>query len=105
MATDISERKQAEEAVKSSKLLLESVFNSMYEGVFILDKTGKVIDFNDAFCRINKFKNREDTLRSINSLGTVFKAYRLDGSYVPVEEWPATKALQGESNTDQEYIV
>jgi PAS domain S-box-containing protein len=105
LATDISERKQAEEAVKSSKLLLESVFNSMYEGVFILDKTGKVIDFNDAFCRINKFKNREDTLRSINSLGTVFKAYRLDGSYVPVEEWPATKALQGESNTDQEYIV
>ena len=102
---DITERKKAEEEVKSSKLLLESVFNSMYEGVFILDKTGKVIDFNDAFCRINRFKNREETLKSISSLGTIFKAYRLDGSYVPVEEWPATKALRGELGNNQEYIV
>jgi len=102
---DITERKKAEEDVKSSTLLLKSVFNSMFEGVFVLDKTGKVIDFNDAFCRINRFKNREDTLSSIDSLGTVFKAYRLDGSYVPVEEWPATKALQGQSGTDEEFIV
>ena len=102
---DITERKKAEEALKSSKLMLESVFNNMYEGVFILDKTGKVIDFNEAFWRINKFKNREETLRSINSLGTLFKAYRLDGSYVSFEEWPATKALQGESGNSQEYIV
>jgi signal transduction histidine kinase len=77
----------------------------MYEGVFILDKTGKVIDFNDAFWHINKFKSREETLRSIDSLGTVFKAYRLDGSYVPVEEWPATKALEGKSGTGEEFIV
>jgi PAS domain S-box-containing protein len=105
LATDITERKKVEEEVKSSKLLLESVFNNMYEGVFILDKTGKVIDFNEAFWRINKFKSREETLKSIDSLGAVFKAYRLNGSYVPVEEWPATKALQGESGTDQEYIV
>ena len=105
MWQEVTERKKAEEDLKSSKLLLESVFNSMFEGVFILDKVGKVIDFNDAFWHINKFKSREETLRSIDSLGTVFKAYRLDGSYVPVEDWPATKALEGKSGTDEEFIV
>lgn len=105
LETEIAEHKKTEQELTYSKRLLENVFDSMYEGVFILDKKGQVIDFNDAFARINKFKDKQDVLKSINSLGTIFRAYHLDGSFIPVEEWPATKALQGQSGTDEIYIV
>ncbi len=102
---EIVRRRQTEQELTSSKRLLENVFDGMVEGVFILDKKGQVIDFNDAFTRINKFKDRQDVLKSIASLGTIFRAYHLDGSFVPVEEWPATKALRGESGTDETYLI
>ena len=38
---DITERKKAEEALKSSKLMLESVFNNMYEAFLSLTKQAK----------------------------------------------------------------
>jgi PAS domain S-box-containing protein len=105
LENEIIERKRIEQALTSNKRLLENVFGSMHEGIFILDRNGRVIDFNNAFIRINKFKDREDVLKSIDSLGTVFRAYHLDGSFVPVEEWPATKALEGKTGTNQEFTV
>jgi PAS domain S-box-containing protein len=102
---DITARKKSEEAINEQKNLLEKVFASMYEGIVILDKTGKIVDFNEAFAHICRFKNKQETLRSIESFAGLIKSYRLDGSHLPVEDWPAVKALKGEHGTNQEFII
>ena len=94
---DIIERKKAEEALNRSKRLLESVFSSMNEGVVILDRAGNIVDFNEGFAHICRFKNKEETLRSINQFAMLFRTYRLDGSPMPVNEWAASRALAGET--------
>lgn len=93
---DITEHKKAEEALFRSKQLLENVFSAMNEGVVILDSVGNIIDFNESFAHICKFKNKEETLRSIDSFANLFKAYRLDGSPLPINEWAASRAIAGE---------
>lgn len=100
---DVTERKNTEDALKSSKALLEDVFASMQEGIVILDTKGNVVDFNEAFARVNRFKDKAETLRSINAFSSIFKAVQLDGTPVPPEEWPISKALQGQSGTNQEF--
>jgi PAS domain S-box-containing protein len=104
-STDITQIKQTEETLKSSKALLESVFSSMSEAVVVLDKAGNIINFNEAFATVNKFKNKQKVLRSISSFATLIKAYQLDGKPLPEEDWPAVKALQGQSGTNQEFLI
>ena len=96
---DVTERKRAEEALARSKQLLERVFSDMNEGVVILDATGNIIDFNEAFARILRFKSKEETLRSIDQFAALFKTYRLDGSPLPMEEWAGSRAIAGETGT------
>ncbi len=91
--------------LKSDKNLLEIVFKSMNEGVVILDKSGSIVDFNDAFVLINRFKNKEETLKSINSFASIINAYQLDSSPLPMQDWHAVKALQGKSGINQEFII
>jgi PAS domain S-box-containing protein len=93
------------EAPKSSQGFLESVFSSMSEGVVILDKNGNVIDFNEAFAKINRFRDKQETLKSRDSFTKIIKASKLDGSPLPLEDWPAVKALQGQSGTNQEFMI
>jgi PAS domain S-box-containing protein len=47
-AEDITERKEAEAAVQRSEALLRAVFQSLVEGVVLLDRDGRVIAANDA---------------------------------------------------------
>jgi PAS domain S-box-containing protein len=51
---DISKRKQAEEALRASEQLNQSVLNSLGANVAVLEKTGKIIAVNDAWKRFAK---------------------------------------------------
>ncbi|MGB9979824.1 PAS domain-containing protein, partial [Methanobacterium sp.] len=93
------------EVMKSIKGFLETVFSSMNEAVVILDVNGDIVDFNDAFAHLCRFKNKEETLRSIDSFAEIIKAYHFDGSPLQVNEWPVAKALKGESRTNLEYFL
>jgi len=44
---DISERRQAEEALKSSEARFRRVFNGTYDAIFLHDEDGGIIDVND----------------------------------------------------------
>ena len=101
----IKEHKGNEEAIGLNKSLLEAVFSSMNEAIVITGTDGNIVDFNEAFAHLCRFKNKEETLRSIDSFATIIKAYYLDGTPLPVEEWATVKALKGESGTNFEYLI
>jgi len=59
IATDISERKQMEEALKESEAKFRSYVSYATEGIFIADVSGKYIDVNPAACGITGYTKAE----------------------------------------------
>ena len=49
---DITERKQAQEALASQNLKNETILNAASDGIHILDMDGNVLQANEAFCRM-----------------------------------------------------
>ncbi len=104
---DITERKQAEEAIRASQRYLHAVLQTTADGFWVLDPQGRFCDVNDAYCVMSGYTRDEvlgmrigdvvideapaDTearMRRIVAAGTqLFDARhrRKDGSVWPVE--------------------
>jgi PAS domain S-box-containing protein len=108
---DITERKQAEEALRIAEENYRSIFENALEGIFQSTPDGHYINVNPAMARIYGYDSPEDMINSITEIGTQiyvepqgrdeflrlmaehgqlknweYRAYRKDGSIVWVEE-------------------
>jgi PAS domain S-box-containing protein len=103
ICVDITERKQAEEAVSTSRAKLATAFASITEAIFIADVGGRLTDFNDEFIRYHRFKDRDECSRTIADCPKYLEAYFADGTPAPPEQWAMTRALRGETASNVEY--
>jgi|GEM_PF-898662 len=66
---EVSERKQAEEQLRSSEQKLRLTFESMAEGIVVTDLDANIVQANEAVVRMHGYADREDLVgRSILSL-------------------------------------
>jgi PAS domain S-box-containing protein len=69
VVTDITERKQAEEALRQSHDELETVYDGMVEGLVILDsETMRIVRVNSALCRLLGYAEEELLSMSITDI-------------------------------------
>jgi two-component system, cell cycle sensor histidine kinase and response regulator CckA len=66
---DITERKLAEEAQKSSELKYRSIFEDAFVGIYLSTPDGRYITVNPAFARIAGFESADEMIRSITDIG------------------------------------
>jgi PAS domain S-box-containing protein len=59
---DVTERKAAESARRESEEKLRAVFESVGDGITIIDLAGTIVDANEAAVRIGGHKSREDLI-------------------------------------------
>ncbi|HXF61472.1 MAG TPA: PAS domain S-box protein, partial [Caldilineaceae bacterium] len=99
---DITERKEAHEAVRRSEALLQKVLETIPVGVWLLDATGRVIMDNPAGARIWGGARYE----GLEQLGE-YEAWHVDtGQPLAVDEWAGARAiLYGESSQDEELEI
>ncbi|HBD08352.1 MAG TPA: hypothetical protein DCZ69_08830, partial [Syntrophobacteraceae bacterium] len=93
---DITERTLAEARVRESRGKLEAALGSMTDGVLICDADGQFIDFNDAFAKIHRYRNKGDFPRTIADFRDVIDLLNTDGELVAVDGRPVPRALRGE---------
>jgi PAS domain S-box-containing protein len=97
---DITERKQAESALRASELKYRSVIAVMAEGVFLRDAEGRIVTCNASAERI--IGRSLDQLRGNFYFDPSWQAIREDGSKFPDNERPATAALRtGKAQSDR----
>jgi len=102
---DISQRKQIEEKLGGSEAKLEAVIESMNDAVFISDKEGNFIDFNEAFATYHKFKNKEECYKTLSEYPDYVNVYFDNGTLAPLDMWAVPRALRGETVSNAEYII
>ena len=62
MFTDITERKQAEEAIQKERNLLRTLIDHMPDGVYIKDKEGRILGYNKSLAESWGARGREDII-------------------------------------------
>lgn len=99
---DITERKQAADAVNHSRAQLEAVFQAIQDGIVVSDMAGNFLLVNDAEARICGYASAEEMKANLDYFAKVFVLTYPDGQLLPVEEWPINKILHGQSIQDWE---
>ncbi|MBD3884062.1 response regulator [Phormidium tenue FACHB-886] len=116
---DITDRKQAEAfrlrlAEEREQLLhqletslgqLEGVINNMTEGLIIAEPGGNILIFNPAAIAMHGFTSLRQARRQLRELSTFIEVHDLQGNFVPMEQWPLSRALRGETFSDCEIQV
>ncbi len=89
--------RQANEVSERHLAKLNAVLNQMTEGLVLFNPEGNLLDMNPAALAIHGFDSTFDLQRHINDLTTIFELHNLDGDVLPVDQWPISLALRGET--------
>ncbi|MEG4213614.1 PAS domain S-box protein [Microcoleus sp. S13_B4] len=89
---DITKRKQAEIALREREAQLSSIFQTIPDGIAILDSTGQIIAANKAAERILRLTRSEIVERGYNDPSWFITS--LDGHSFPEEELPFVRVMQ-----------
>jgi PAS domain S-box-containing protein len=82
-----------------SEIQLRTIFDSLTEGIVVLDKKYNLVHMNPAAARFLGLPGRALSMKTIKGM---VEAYTLDGKLIPVEQWPGTRALRGDYVQDLE---
>ncbi len=74
-ARDISERKQAEEALKESEEKYRSIFDNAVEGIYRSSLEGRFLTVNPAMARIFGYESPEEMVNKITDISRQFYAH------------------------------
>jgi PAS domain S-box-containing protein len=92
---DLTALHQAEAARRDTEGRLRAVVETMGEGLVVQDRTGVIVDGNQAAC--NLFRVEPERLRGEPLYRLGWALLREDGTPLPREEYPAQQVLRGGS--------
>jgi PAS domain S-box-containing protein len=103
---DVTERVLAKRQLQEERDKLHAAMASMTDAVFICDRQGDFVDFNQAFAALFlRFSGKADVFTSLDQYGEDFDVLAEDGQTLAPEEWPVSRALHGEIGIDEQFIV
>ena len=103
--SDISRRRQVEEQLGRSRDQLSAVLENLAEGVVIATMDGEVIHWNDAGLKIWGLTNLAEVQRDITAFRGLFQLSTLDGTQLPLDQWPLPRVIRGEPVLNLELNV
>lgn len=84
---------------------LASALASMTDAVFISDKQGNFIEFNEAFVSFHRFRSKDECARTSAEYPAFLEVSTPEGELLPLEQWAVPRALRGETATNVEYTL
>ena len=100
-----SEQKQAEKALRENEAQLRTIVENLDEGLIVSDLDGKLLHWNRAALELHGYSESDHDRRRFVELIDTFELSALDGTPLPVEEWPLARILRDEKPHDLELRV
>jgi len=104
-AMDLTERRAAGEALRNSEARLDAVVESMSEGLILMELDGRLVHWNRAALAMHEFTSIDDVRRQLEEFEAGFELRTPDGRRLPLDEWPLTRVMRGETVRDMEVFV
>jgi len=98
---DITDRRDAEAALRATENRHHSVLENMSEGLLLFDAEMNLIYQNAASLRIHGFDPRDPGHMTNNEVPATWLAWELDGRPVSFDGWPVSRVFRGERFQDQ----
>ena len=95
----------SERKLQTNRARMAAALESSTEVLFISDVSGKFIEFNEAFARFHRFKNKAECPQNFADYPTFLEVLKTSGEPVPTSNWAVPRALRGETCTNVEYTV
>jgi PAS domain S-box-containing protein len=104
-AMDITSRKRVEREREELLLKLESVLESINEGVVISDLEGNLLTMNQEALRLHRFEGVEEIRSRYEEYQEMLELHAIDGTLLAPDQWPLGRAIRGEKFVDCEVQV
>jgi PAS domain S-box-containing protein len=101
----IARLQQAHDLVAMGRSTLDAALDSIGDAVFISDREGRFINFNDAFATFHRFRDKAGCARTLSEYQAFLDVFLANGELVPVENWAVPRALRGESAINAEFTL
>ncbi len=92
-------------SLRESREKLNATLASMTDAVFISDRSGQFIEFNDAFATFHRFKNKAECGSKLTDFHAILDVFMANGELAPLDMWAVPRALRGEMAVDAEYSL
>jgi len=102
---DVTAEKAARAAAEETRATLDAALASMTDAVWVADRDGNFILFNDAFATVHRFASRDDCARTLAAYPEILEVSFPDGTVAPLDQWALPRALRGETATNAEYLL
>jgi PAS domain S-box-containing protein len=102
---DIGEKLRAQQSVRESEERLQRVIANLTEGLIISDMQGELLDWNPAALEMHGLTSADQCRFRLSDCTRTFELSSLDGTILPVEEWPLSRIFRGEQLRDFEARI
>src|SRR5262245_31374358 len=89
---------------ESERARLEALINCMTDPIVIVESSGKAILANPAALTLHDFSSLDELKQHMNG-AELFETRYPDGRLMDMSEWPAVRAIHGETISDIEILV
>jgi diguanylate cyclase (GGDEF)-like protein/PAS domain S-box-containing protein len=101
----LEQSRDAAASADQTRAKLEAVFQSITDGIAVFDMDRNVVMLNQALVRMSGFQSPEAMPPNLDYFTGRFEVCTPDGTPLPLEEWPATRVLQGNTISELELIA
>ncbi|HEV8592482.1 MAG TPA: PAS domain S-box protein, partial [Pyrinomonadaceae bacterium] len=103
---DITQRTRAEADLRASESRLQTIVESLAEGLVVSDLEGQVLHFNRSALDMHGFSAQDEVKRHLTEFTEIFELSSLDdGSVLPVDQWPLARVLRGDELRNLEVLI
>ena len=90
---------------RESEAQLRTVVENLTEGLIVADLDGRLFQWNRTALEMHGFASLDEARRRLPEFTGIFEILTLEGTTVPVEQWPMARVLRGEDLRDWEVRV
>jgi two-component system cell cycle sensor histidine kinase/response regulator CckA len=91
--------------VQASEERLQTVVESLSEGLVVSDLEGELLHWNRAGLAMHGFASLEEGRRHLGKFRDIFELSTLEGSVLPYEDWPLRRVLRREPLRDLDLVI